>query len=38
LADQARDDLDYSTGRKADDDAHRPRWIGLRPSDPGDGR
>jgi hypothetical protein len=28
---QARDDLDYATGRKADDDAHRPRRIGLRP-------
>src|SRR4029450_6510930 len=30
---QARDDLDYATGRKADDDAHRPRRVGLRPSD-----
>jgi hypothetical protein len=30
---QARDDLGYATGRKADDDAHRPRRIGLRACD-----
>src|SRR6516162_1617176 len=33
LTDQARDDLGYATGRKADDDAHRPRRIGLCPSE-----
>src|SRR6516164_11214389 len=38
LTDQARDDLDYATGRKADDDAHRPRGAGLRPSETRHGR
>src|SRR5262249_597617 len=35
---QTRDDLGYATGRKADDDAHRPRRIGLRPCNSRDGR
>src|SRR5262245_48778096 len=38
LTDQARDDVDYATGRKARNDPHRPRRIGLRPSDAGCGR
>ncbi len=33
LADQARDDVGRAAGGKADDDAHRPRRIGLRPCD-----
>src|SRR5215831_17969875 len=31
LADQARDDVGAAAGGKADDDAHRPRRISLRP-------
>src|ERR1041384_7452547 len=31
LTHQARLDVGGPSGRKADDDAHRPRWIGLRP-------
>jgi hypothetical protein len=31
LAREARDDVGRDTGREADDDAHRPRRIGLRP-------
>ena len=38
LADQARDDVGAAAGGKADDDAHRPRRIGLRPRDARDGR
>ena len=38
LADQARDDVVRAAGGKADDDAHRPRRIGLRPCDARDGR
>src|SRR5215475_14835983 len=34
---EARDDVRRTTGRKADDDAHRPRRIGLRPRDARDG-
>ena len=29
---QARDDVGRTAGRKADDDAHRPRRVGLCPS------
>jgi hypothetical protein len=36
--DQARDDVGRAAGRKADDDAHRPRRIGLRPREARDGR
>src|SRR5262249_28815036 len=35
---QARDDVGRATGRNADDNAHRPRWIGLRPRDARHGR
>src|SRR5215475_4207856 len=35
---EARDDVRRTTGRKADDDAHRPRRIGLRPSSARHGR
>ena len=38
LTDQARDDVGRAAGRKADDDAHRPRRIGLRPRDARHGR
>jgi len=38
LADQACDDVGAAAGGKADDDADRPRRIGLRPGDPRDGR
>ena len=38
LADQAREDVIRATGGKADDQAHRPRRIGLRPSDARYGR
>jgi hypothetical protein len=38
LADQAGDNVGWSARGKTDDDAHRPRWIGLRPRDPRDGR
>src|SRR5215831_15459532 len=31
---QARDDVGRAAGRISDDDAHRPRRIGLRPRDP----
>ena len=34
LSNEARDDVGCIAGRKADDDAHRPRRIGLRPCDP----
>src|SRR5262249_31435245 len=33
LTDQASDDVDAAAGWNADDNAHRPRWIGLRPRD-----
>src|SRR6516225_8151517 len=33
LADQAREDVGRAAGRKANDDAHRSRRIGLRPGD-----
>src|SRR5262249_8278035 len=32
LSYQTRDDVARTAGAIADDDAHRPRWIGLRPS------
>src|SRR5262249_22746603 len=35
---QARRDVRTASGREANNDAHRPRRIGLRPSEPGDGR
>src|SRR6516164_1064445 len=38
LTDQAREDVGRAAGRKADDDAHRPRRIGLRPCDTRNGR
>ena len=31
LADQTREHVTGAAGREADHDAHRPRWIGLRP-------
>jgi hypothetical protein len=31
LTEQARGDVGSAASCKADDDAHRPRWIGLRP-------
>ena len=31
MADQARGDVSAAAGGKADNDADRPRWIGLRP-------
>ena len=34
LAHQARRDVVHATGRKADYDAYRSRWIGLRSCDP----
>src|SRR5262245_25166388 len=34
LTHQAREDVGRPTGGKTDDDAHRPRRIGLRPRDP----
>src|SRR5258708_1480332 len=33
LTDQTRDDVCPATGRQADDDAHRPCRVGLRPDD-----
>ena len=33
LPDQAREDVGRVAGDEADDDAHRPYWIGLRPSE-----
>src|SRR5215471_15312803 len=38
LTDQAGDNVDRSASGKADDDADRPRGIGLRPRDPRHGR
>src|SRR5262245_24289085 len=38
LSYQARHDVGGTTGGKSDDDAHRPRRIGLRPSYARDGR
>ena len=38
LTDQAREDVVRAAGGKADDDAHRPRRIGLRPSETRHGR
>ena len=38
LSHQAREDVGRAAGGKADDDAHRPRRIGLRPSDARHGR
>ena len=35
---QARRDVRTASGREANNDAHRPRRIGLRPRDPRDGR
>jgi hypothetical protein len=35
---QSRDDVTWASGGKADNDAHRPRWIGLRPRDARHGR
>ena len=34
LTDQASDDVDAAAGWNADDNAHRPRWIGLRSRNP----
>jgi hypothetical protein len=31
LSQEARHDVGDAAGSKADDEAHRPRWIGLRP-------
>src|SRR5215831_9662354 len=38
LSHEACDDVTGTASRKADDDAHRPRWIGLRPSNMRHGR
>jgi len=38
LTDQARDDVTWATRSKGDDDPHRPRRIGLRPSEARDRR
>src|SRR5262245_4082868 len=38
LADQAGRDVVRAGGRDRHDQTHRPRWIGLRPSDARDGR
>jgi hypothetical protein len=38
LGNQPRDDIVSAARGKADDDAHRPRWICLRPSDVRHGR
>src|SRR5215468_1183361 len=35
---QARRDVRTASGREANNDAHRPRWIGLRPSNMRHGR
>src|SRR5262249_59505242 len=35
---EARDEVRRKAGREANDDAHRPRRIGLRPRDPRYGR
>src|SRR5262249_61586440 len=34
---QARRDVRTASGREANNDAHRPRWVGLRPSEARDG-
>src|SRR5262245_27244177 len=38
LTDQAREDVGRAAGRKADDDANRPRRIGVCPSEARDSR
>src|SRR5262249_37646785 len=38
LTHQTRDDVARTGRSERHDDAHRPRWIGLRPSDPRHGR
>jgi hypothetical protein len=38
LTNQAREDVGWPAGRKADHDPHRPRRVGLRQSDARDGR
>jgi hypothetical protein len=38
MHDQACDDVSSGACAKADDHAHRPRWIGLRPCDPRNSR
>ena len=38
LAHEAREDVGRAAGSKANDDAHRPRRIGLRPCDARHGR
>src|SRR5262249_58766928 len=38
LTNQAREDVGWPAGRKADHDPHRPRRVGLRESDARDGR
>jgi hypothetical protein len=38
LADEARSDVGAATSRKADDQSHRPRWVGLRGCYPRHGR
>jgi hypothetical protein len=38
LGNQTRDNVGRAARRLADDDFHRPRWIGLRPHRPRDGR
>ena len=38
LTDQTRNDVKIAARRKADEDAHRPRRIGLRASEAGRGR
>jgi len=37
VTNQAREEIGRAASRKADDDAHRPRRIGLRPCHPRDG-
>src|SRR6516162_4711643 len=38
LTNEARSNVVHATGCKWENDSHRPRWIGLRPRDPRDGR
>jgi hypothetical protein len=38
LPDQARKDVEVTAGREADDDAQRPRRVGLGAGDAGHGR
>jgi hypothetical protein len=38
LPDQAREDVGRVAGDETDDQSHRPRWIGLRPSEARQGR